>query len=414
MDGGREATGRLSFFVLLVSQLAATAGFMFVMPFMPLYVQQLGVEDAGRAAAWAGLLNTATAVTMATAAPLWGRLADRYGHKPMLLRATLAGAVVVGCMGLVTAPWQLLLLRLLQGMLTGTVAAATVLASATAPEGREGQRLGTLQTVIFLAAALGPFMGGVFADLLGIRASFGVTGALLALSGVLVLFGVKEEKPAGTGATRVSEEKGSLPWRTLAPVLLALLVVNVSITGVVPAMPGFLGTLSGDGDRVASLSGQVIGAAALAAAAGSLLGGRLAARFGARRVVVVALLLAGLAFVPQAGAGSVAAFFALRVAASFALGVVIPVANLAVRSSVAPERQGAAFGAAASVNSVAFGLGPLGGGLLAASYGFGAPFLVPGILLVGTSVALMALAFREKRSRYGKTFKLILAQLVSR
>lgn len=414
MDGGREATGRLSFFVLLVSQLAATAGFMFVMPFMPLYVQQLGVEDAGRAAAWAGLLNTATAVTMATAAPLWGRLADRYGHKPMLLRATLAGAVVVGLMGLVTAPWQLLGLRLLQGMLTGTVAAATVLASATAPEGREGQRLGTLQTVIFLAAALGPFMGGTFADLLGIRASFGVTGALLALSGVLVLFGVKEEKPAGAGAARASEGKGSLPWRTLAPVLLALLVVNVSITGVIPAMPGFLESLTGDGGRVASLSGQVIGAAALAAAAGSLLGGRLAARFGPRRVVVVALLLAGAAFVPQAGAGSVAAFFGLRVAASFALGVVIPVANLAVRSSVAPERQGAAFGAAASVNSLAFGLGPLGGGLLAASYGFGAPFLVPGILLVGTSLALMVLALREKRTRYGKTFKLILAQLVSR
>ena len=414
MDGGREATGRLSFFVLLVSQLAATAGFMFVMPFMPLYVQQLGVEDAGRAAAWAGLLNTATAVTMAAAAPLWGRLADRYGHKPMLLRATLAGAVVVGLMGLVTAPWQLLGLRLLQGMLTGTVAAATVLASATAPEGREGQRLGTLQTVIFLAAALGPFMGGTFADLLGIRASFGVTGALLALSGVLVLFGVKEEKkPAGSGAARESEEKGALPWRTLAPVLLALLVVNVSITGVVPAMPGFLESLTGDGGRVASLSGQVIGAAALAAAAGSLLGGRLVARFGPRRVVVVALLLAGATFVPQAGAGSVAVFFGLRIASSFALGVVIPVANLAVRSSVVPERQGAAFGAAASVNSLAFGLGPLGGGLLAASYGFGAPFLVPGILLIGTSLALVVASVLGRRGG-ARLLKSVLAHLAAR
>ena len=400
--------------MLLVSQLSATAGFMFVMPFMPLYVQQLGVEDAGRAAAWAGLLNTATAVTMATAAPLWGRLADKYGHKPMLLRATLAGAVVVGLMGLVTAPWQLLGLRLLQGMLTGTVAAATVLASATAPEGREGQRLGTLQMVIFLAAALGPFMGGVFADLVGIRASFGVTAALLALSGVMVLFGVREEKPAvADGVRSDGEEKGTLPWRVLVPVLAALFVVNVSMTGVVPAMPGFLGTLSGDGDRLASLSGQIIGAGALAAAVGSILGGRLAARFGARRVVVVALLLAGLAFIPQAGADSVAVFWALRVAASFALGVVIPVANLAVRSSVAPERQGAAFGAAASVNSVAFGLGPLGGGLLAASYGFGAPFVVPGILLIGTSAALVVASVLGRRANT-RLLKSVLAHLATR
>ena len=414
MDGGRRTTGRLSFFVLLVSQLAATAGFMFVMPFMPLYVQQLGVEDAGRAAAWAGLLNTATAITMATTAPLWGRLADRFGHKPMLLRATLAGALVVGLMGLVTAPWQLLGLRLLQGTLTGTVAAATVLASATAPEGREGQRLGTLQMVIFLAAALGPFMGGVFADLVGIRASFGVTAALLAFSGVMVLFGVREEKPAEADEARSDgEEKGALPWGALVPALAALFVVNVSITGVVPAMPGFLRTLSGDGEGVASLSGQIIGAAALAAAVGSILGGRLAARFGARRVVVAALLLAGLAFVPQAGSESVAAFWGLRVAASFALGVVIPVANLAVRSSVPPERQGAAFGAAASVNSVAFGLGPLGGGLLAASYGFGAPFVVPGILLVGTAAALVVASILGSR-RNARLLKSVLAQLVSR
>ncbi len=399
--------------MLLVSQLSATAGFMFVMPFMPLYVQQLGVEDAGRAAAWAGLLNTATAVTMATAAPLWGRLADKYGHKPMLLRATLAGAVVVGLMGLVTAPWQLLGLRLLQGMLTGTVAAATVLASATAPEGREGQRLGTLQTVIFLAAALGPFMGGVFADLVGIRASFGVTAALLALSGVMVLFGVREKPAVADGVRGDGKKKGKLPWRVLVPVLAALFVVNVSMTGVVPAMPGFLGTLSGNGDRLASLSGQIIGAGALAAAAGSILGGRLAARFGARRVVVVALLLAGLAFVPQAGAESVAVFWALRVAASFALGVVIPVANLAVRSSVAPERQGAAFGAAASVNSVAFGLGPLGGGLLAASYGFGAPFVVPGILLVGTSAALVVASVLGRRANT-RLLKSVLAHLATR
>ena len=414
-DAGRETTGRLSFFVLLVSQLAATAGFMFVIPFMPLYVQQLGVEDAGRAAAWAGLLNTATAVTMATAAPLWGRLADRLGYKPMLLRATLAGAVVVGCMGLVTAPWQLLLLRLLQGTLTGTVAAATVLVSATAPSGREGQRLGTLQMVIFLAAALGPFMGGLFAEGVGIRASFGVTAALLAGSGVLVLFGVREAKPAAEGSG--GEDGADKPLhfkRRLVPVLAALFVVHLSMTGVVPAIPGFLASLVDEPGRVAGLSGQIIGVAALAAAAGSLAGGRLAARFGPRRVVIVALMLAGVAFLPQAGAGSVAELWALRIAGSFFLGIIIPVVNLAVRSSVPPARQGAAFGLSASVTSAALGIGPLGGGLLAARFGFEAPFLVPGVLLIGVGVALVVLAVVQGKQRYGRIFRLILAQIIGR
>ena len=105
-----RVNGRLSFIVLLLSQLAATMGFTFVLPFTPIYVQALGVEDAGSAAAWAGVINSSTAVTMALAAPLWGRLGDRVGLKPMLLRATIAGSIVVGLMGLVGSPWQLLAL----------------------------------------------------------------------------------------------------------------------------------------------------------------------------------------------------------------------------------------------------------------------------------------------------------------
>lgn len=396
-----NSKGRLSFAVLLVSQFAATAGFLFVMPFMPLYVQQLGVEDPGRAAAWAGLLNTATAGTMALAAPLWGRLADRLGNKPMLLRATLAGSVVVGLMGLVTSPWQLLFLRLLQGTLTGTVAAATMLVSATAPPGKEGQRLGVLQTVIFTAAAAGPFVGGTFAGLVGIRASFGVTAALLAVSGFMVLFGVGEAKPSRDASEGGGNEGTDrpLPRRRLLPFLVALFVVYVAITGVIPALPGFLASFAEEPGRVASLAGQIIGAGALAAALGSFVGGRFARRFGTRRSVVCALLLAGLAFLPQAWVENVGQLWALRLTSSFFLGAVIPVANLAVRSSVSPKRQGGALGLAASAVSLAYAVGPLGGGLLAATVGFGAPFLVPGALLLGASALLLMPPEEGKKRR---------------
>src|SRR5215217_6530668 len=400
--------GTQSFGVLLVSQLAATTGFMFVLPFVPLYVQQLGVESAGDAAAWAGLLNTATAVTMALAAPLWGRLADRLGPKTMLMRAAFAGTLVVGLMGLATSPWQLLGLRLVQGTLTGTVAAATVLVSATAPQGRAGQRLGTLQMVIFVATAAGPFMGGLFAELVGIRASFGVTSALLFASGVMVLLGVER-----AGATPEEEEyevdkAAPLPRLGLMMGLIPLFFVHVAITGVQPALPGFVGELAGASASVAGLTGQILGAGAL----GSVVGGRLAERFGAQRVVISALVLAGLASLPQAGVASISELFVLSVLASFALGAVIPVANLVVRASVPAERQGEAFGIAASATSVAFGIGPLGGGLLAASFGFGAPFLVPGILLLVASAALILLSLAAT-PRYARLLKLVLANLVS-
>jgi MFS transporter, DHA1 family, multidrug resistance protein len=410
---GVAGAGTLSFGVLLVSQLAATTGFMFVIPFLPLYVQRLGVEDAGHAAAWAGLLNTATAVTMALAAPLWGKLGDRYGQKKMLLRATLAGSLMLGLMGLVTSPWQLLLLRLLQGSLTGTVAAATVLVSATAPPEKASSRLGALQTFIFCASAAGPFAGGVFADLVGIRASFGVTAALLAASGLMVLFGVREDEPFGSdvGEDGVSGD-GTLPGWRLFPGVLALFVVHLSITAVHPVLPGFLETIMEEPVRVASLAGQILGAGALAAALGSLVGGHVAVRAGVWATVVGALSVAGLASLPQAAVSSVAELFVLRLVADFALGMVIPVANLAVRGAVPPERQGAAFGVAASATSTAFGLGPLGGGLLAASFGFGVPFLVPGVLLLAASAALLVFSAVDL-PRYLRLLRLVLANLIS-
>jgi MFS transporter, DHA1 family, multidrug resistance protein len=393
--------GRLSFIVLLASQLAATMGFTFVLPFMPIYVQALGVEDAGSAAAWAGVINSSTAVTMALAAPLWGRLGDRVGLKPMLLRATIAGTVVVGLMGLVGSPWQLLALKTLQGCLTGTVAAATVLVSATAPADRAGARLGTLQMVIFVAAAAGPFFGGAFADLVGIRASFGITAALLAASAVLISIWVREERPVEEEAEdeQAMEAEGPLPHRRLAPSLLALFVVQVAIMCAAPALPGLLTSLMDEPVRVATLAGWIIATGALAAALGSVVGGRLAARFGARKVIIWTLLLAGISALPQAEVDSVALLWALRLVTGLFVGIAVPVANLAIRGAVHPRRQGEAFGVAATATSTGNAVGPAAGGLLAASFGFGAPFLVPGICLVVVSAIiwvapLLAIGYR--------------------
>jgi DHA1 family multidrug resistance protein-like MFS transporter len=382
--------GRLSFIVLLLSQLAATMGFTFVLPFMPIYVQTLGVEDAGRAAAWAGVINSSTAVTMALAAPLWGRLGDRIGLKPMLLRATIAGSLVLGLMGLVASPWQLLALKTLQGCLTGTVAAATVLVSATAPTQRAGQRLGTLQMVIFIAAAAGPFFGGAFADLVGIRASFGVTAALLAASAVLISVWVKEERPAEEEAEseESSDIEGPLPHRRLAPTLLALFVVQVAIMSAAPALPGFLSTMMEEPVRLATLAGWIIATGALAASLGSVIGGKLAARFGARKVIIWTLLLAGISALPQAEVDSVALLWILRLATGLFVGIAVPVANLAIRGAVHPRRQGEAFGVAATATSAGNAVGPVAGGLLASSFGFGAPFLVPGLCLAAVSAII--------------------------
>ena len=145
---------------------------------------------------------------------------------------------------------------------------------------------------------------------------------------------------------------------------------------------------------------------------GSLVGARLAPRLGVWTTIVLALTVAGLVSLPQAGVSSVAELFGLRLIVAFALGMVIPVANLAVRSSVPPERQGAAFGVAASATSAAFGIGPLGGGFLAATFGFGAPFVAPGVLLLVAALVLTAFSLTTS-PRYLRLLKHTLVSLIS-
>ena len=399
--------GRLSFATLLVAQLLATTAFMFVVPFMPLYVQQLGVQDAENAAAWAGFINGASGASMALVAPLWGRLSDRLGRKLMLLRATLAAAIVVGSMGFVSAPWQLLGLRLLQGTLTGTVPAATALVAFTAPPERAGWRLGALQTVIFIAAGIGPALGGVSADLAGIRTSFLVTSALLAVSGALVLLGVAEAKPRRdeVGDQEHEESIGShhnpLPYRLLLPGLLTLFAVHMTITSASVALPGFVYTLASDAGRIASQAGWILGTGALVASLGSLLGGKLVSRFGPQGMIAMSLALAGLAAMPQALAANVTELWVLRLITSLFLGCAIPVANLVIKEVAPPERQGAAFGLASSATSIGFALGPIGGGLLASGLGFWAAFLVPGAALLALAATFVFVWVPRPRSGKG-------------
>ncbi|MCL5108924.1 MAG: MFS transporter, partial [Chloroflexi bacterium] len=133
---------------------------------------------------WAGLLGFAAGLSMAASAPVWGALADRYGRKSMVLRATLGGAVLVGTMGLVQSVQQLLVIRFLQGAVTGVTAAFASLVAGFTPRERVGFALGTLQMSAYLGNSLGPLLGGVIADSIGFRFSFFLTAAMLALGGV--------------------------------------------------------------------------------------------------------------------------------------------------------------------------------------------------------------------------------------
>ena len=167
---------RRNLYVLFMVQVLSVAGFSLVFPFLPLYVAELGVATKGSVAFWSGLVFSAQAVTMMVSSPIWGAVADRYGRKPMLVRATLGGAVMVVLMGFAQSAEQLVLIRIVQGMLTGVVSATSALVAATVPKEKSGESLGLIQTGIWVGVAVGPLIGGLVSVALGYRASFWITG----------------------------------------------------------------------------------------------------------------------------------------------------------------------------------------------------------------------------------------------
>ncbi|MCB0131778.1 MAG: MFS transporter, partial [Caldilineaceae bacterium] len=162
--------------VLAMVQLLSTAGFSLIFPFLPLYVKELGIATRGSLEFWAGMVFSSQAVTMMISAPIWGAVADRYGRKLMLARATLGGAVLLTLMGLVQNAEQLVALRTVQGAVTGVAAAASALVAAQTPKEHSGAALGTLQMARWGGIAAGPVLGGVLGDLFGFRESFWITG----------------------------------------------------------------------------------------------------------------------------------------------------------------------------------------------------------------------------------------------
>src|SRR5205807_3046168 len=178
--------------VAAATQFLTLVGFGFGLPFLPMYVQALGVTERAQVAVWSGVISGSAALTMAILAPVWGVLADRYGRKPMLVRSMVGGAIVVAAMGFVGDVWQLLAVRLVQGAVTGSQAAAAALVAAATPANHVGFALGLVSTAVQVGNTIGPVIGGVSVGSLGFRGSFVLGGVLLLIGGLMAIFWVDE------------------------------------------------------------------------------------------------------------------------------------------------------------------------------------------------------------------------------
>src|SRR6185437_3938112 len=138
---------------LTVASFLMFTAFGFVFPFLPFYIAQLGVGDEQHVEVWSGVSSFAQALVLAIFSPIWGAVADRHGRRLMVLRAAFGGGIIIALMGLTQNIWQFMLLRLMQGAMTGVVAAASALAISFVPRARMGFALGLVQMAAFAGNA---------------------------------------------------------------------------------------------------------------------------------------------------------------------------------------------------------------------------------------------------------------------
>ncbi|SNY60214.1 multidrug efflux MFS transporter MdtG [Enterobacter sp. CC120223-11] len=355
------------------------AAFSLVMPFLPLYVEQLGVAGHGALNMWSGLVFSITFLFSAIASPFWGSLADRKGRKIMLLRSALGMSIVMVMMGLAQNIWQFLVLRALLGLLGGFVPNANALIATQIPRHKSGWALGTLSTGAVSGALLGPLAGGLLADSYGLRPVFFMTASVLFLCFVLTLFLIREqfEPVAKKEMLHARDVIASLKSPKLVlSLFVTTLIIQVATGSIAPILTLYVRELAGNVSNIAFISGMIASVPGVAALMSAPRLGKLGDRIGPEKILIAALVISVLLLIPMAFVQSPWQLGLLRFLLGAADGALLPAVQTLLVYNSTNQIAGRIFSYNQSFRDIGNVTGPLIGASVSASYGFRTVFFV--------------------------------------
>ena len=380
---------------------ATSAGLSQLIPILPLFIEQLGVHNVSEIEEWSGIAYGVTFILMAIFSPIWGKAADRYGRKPMLLRASMGMALVLTCMGFVQNVYQLVGLRMLQGTISGYYSAAITLVATQTPRERSGWALGTLSTGAVAGTLLGPLIGGAVAELLGIRSIFFMIGALLVVAFLAAWLFVSENfVPSETKAPKSSEIWHMLPCpEIMIAMFVTTLILQLALMSIQPILTVYITELSSDKSHIALVSGLVFASSGLASMVAAPRLGALADRVGPPKVMAVALLAAGLLFIPQALVRNPWELMGLRFLLGIATASLLPSINSMIRQITPDNVIGRVYGYNQSAQFIGSFAGAVMGGQIASGFGIHTVFFCTSILLLINAVWVYFLVCKKTAAR---------------
>lgn len=390
-------------YILFFAQLMVAVGFSSIFPFLPLYVEHLGSSSGLSVELLSGLVYSVQAFTMMLASPVWGVVADRYGRKLMVARSMFGGAAILLVMAFVTSAEQLVFLRGVQGLITGTIAAANALIAAVTPRRQIGYAMGFLQVGFASGIAAGPLIGGWVADIYDYNTVFYLTAMLLLLAGILVWFGVHEDFTPSQDNER---DKPSLldQWRSvmaIPAVMITFVLRFLTSLGrmmITPIIPFFIQTLMDNPERLNTFTGLVLGVSSAATTVSSVFLGKLGDRVGYRKVLITSMgVLTGL-YILQSRVMTEWQLLIMQVLVGIAVGGVIPIISALLANYVRIGGEGTVFGLDNSINAAGRAVAPMIGAAIATSWDYSATFVGTGVIFL---VSALLAVWRLPPSRRG-------------
>ncbi|QKG85159.1 multidrug efflux MFS transporter [Kroppenstedtia pulmonis] len=372
-------------YILMVCQFLVMGAMSMIIPFLPLYLKEMGMTDPDKTQLWAGLIFGINFLSAFLVAPVWGSLADKMGRKIMVLRSGFGMAVVIFLTGLAATPLQLLLLRLLNGTVSGFIPASISLVATNTPKERAGYALGLLQSGGVAGNIMGPFIGGVLAEVIGFRSIFFLTSVTVAIATLVVLFLVHEEvKPDPNQPRSGFFREGSfiLHQRPLLVLFSVGFMLQFAMLAPMPQMPLFVSELGAPGGYVAFFAGLVTALTGLANMMASPILGRMGDRKGSERVLFFSMLGAAFFFLPHAIVTDVWQLLVIRFLMGLCIGGLLPSLNALVRRYAPVGKESTAYGYSTSAVFLGNMSGPIIGGFLTGYIGIRGLFIVTAMMLL--------------------------------
>lgn len=390
--------------MMVTFALMMSSSYTMLIPFLPIYMQSELGATADNVSLWSGVTYAITFAISAFVSPIWGKLSDKMGKKPMIIRSSFLLAITYFLGGIVRTPFELFLVRAFQGIASGLWPACLVMMSACVPKNKIGISMGLMQSANICGGIIGPLLGGILATAFGMRNSFYVGAVALSLITVTTILFIKEPPVAPEKEINKAQPPSYLNFikdKNILILLLCVCMTNLVILQIQPIVSLYVQQLSHNSDKAVLLTGFIMSLGGIAGALASPLWGKTGQKVGFYKTITLAFISAGLLVSLQGVPNSLVLFGLMQFLCGLGFSGIFPSANSILVMLTPPSSRGMGFGSLFSAQMIGGALGPVIGGVIVSFMSFNTVYIISGSILFVIGIYLKFFApesFKQKAS----------------